>query len=42
MKWKGKYRVIQKAMVSEERDQRMIDHNEEYLIRRDDGNSIKR
>ena len=42
MKWKGKYGVIQKTIGREERDQRIVDHNEESLIRRDDGNSIKR
>ena len=37
MRWKGKYRAEQIKMKREERDQRLIDYNEEYLIRRDDG-----
>ena len=36
MKWKGKYRAIQIKMKHEERVQRIVDHNEEILIRRDD------
>ena len=36
MKWKGKYRALQIKMKREERDQRLIDFNEEYLIRRND------
>lgn len=42
MKWKGKYRVIQKVMEHEERDQRMVDHNEEHLIRRNDERQTRR
>lgn len=42
MKWKGKYRIEQDKMRREERDQRTVDHNEEYLLRRDDGSSNKR
>jgi len=35
MKWKGIYRALQIKMKREEWDQRLIDSNEEYLIRRD-------
>lgn len=31
--WKGKYRVEQENMKREERDQRTVDHFEEYLLR---------
>lgn len=36
MKWKGIYRALQIKMKREEWDQRLIDSNEESLIRRDD------